>query len=152
MERKTKGDIVVGLCFVAAGLAFLAGAVSLGITGQKGISGLGPGFFPALCASFTIFFGLWIDFDAIRKGSVDFFGTDPEQLSNLKLLAFAAGVFILFLVTWYFVNFYLGVALLCLLYNFAFGRTWKFNLVSTAVIVVLLYFIFERLLSVQFAI
>ena len=61
-------------------------------------------------------------------------------------------VLILFMALWYFLNFYVGVAALCLLYNFAFGRTWKFNLIFSAVILGLLYFIFERLLSVQFTI
>ncbi len=152
MERKSKGDIIVGLCFVVAGLAFLAGGVSLGISGKAAVPGPGPGFFPALCAVFSIFFGLWIAIEAVKKGSVDFFGTDPEQLSNGKLIAFVTAVFILFMALWYFLNFYVGVAALCLLYNFAFGRTWKFNLIFSAVILGLLYFIFERLLSVQFTI
>ena len=152
MNKKIWGDTITGLCFIIFGLAFLAGSIALGIGPHKQVPGPGPGFFPALCAGFTIFFGIWVVYEAIKKGSADFFGNDPEQLSNIKLIAFTVLVFVIFMGIWYFVTFYLGIVALCLICNRAFSRSWKFNVIFSIVVTGLLYLVFERLLSVQFEI
>ena len=150
MGNKKRADIVVGLCFIFAALCFLVPSLKLGIVGPEAIPGPGAGFFPALCACFTIFFGLWIIYDALRKGSVDFFGDDAEQRSNLKIIALVVAIFALFVLLWLFVDFFLATAVLCLLFNKAFGRSLKFNLIFTLVYVALLYGVFVHLLDIQF--
>lgn len=150
MSNKPKADIVIGFCFIFAALLFLVPSIGLGILGPSSLPGPGAGFFPMVCSSFVIFFGLWIIMDAVKKGSVDLFGSDPEQLGNLKIMGFIILVFLLFVVVWLFVDFFLATAILCLLFNKAFGRSLKFNLIFTAVYVALLYGIFVYLLDIQF--
>ena len=148
---KLKGDPLLGLCFVIFGLIFLMPSIEYGIASPKGLPGPGAGFFPLVTSSFTIFFGLWVIFDAVKNGSVDFFGHDAEQRSNFKIIFLLIATFCVFLAIWYFINFFLGIAILCLAFNFIFGRTLVFNLIFTVVIVLLLYGIFEKLLYIQFA-
>lgn len=151
MGKKSKGDLIVGTAIILVGLLFFVSSIRLGLKGPEGISGPGSGFFPFICSAFTMFFGAWIVFDSIRKGSVDFFGQDPEQHANFKTIYKLIAAFAVFLLIWLFVDFFLGVALLCLFLNYNFGRTWKFNIIFTAILVALLYGVFDRLLDIQFA-
>lgn len=152
MWNKPKADIIVGFCFIFAALAFFIPSIKLGISGPVAIPGPGAGFFPALTSGFTIFFGLWIILSAIKKGSVDFFGQDPEQYANFKIIAFIVAIFCLFVLLWLFIDFFLATAILCLCFNKAFGRSWKFNIIFSAVYVALIYGIFVYLLDVTFTI
>lgn len=152
MEKKPKADIIVGFCFIFAAVAFLIPSFQLGISGPEAIPGPGAVFFPAVCAIFTIFFGAWIILSAVKSGSVDFFGKDPEQLANIKIITFIVAIFILFVLLWYFIDFFLATVLLCLGFNKAFGRSWKFNIIFSAVYVALIYGIFVQLLDITFTI
>ena len=150
MGNKLKADIVVGFCFIFAAVAFFIPSLKLGIVGPEAIAGPGPGFFPAVCSVFTAFFGMWIILDAVKKGSADFFGTDLEQRSNFKIIAFVTAIFVAFVLIWAYADFFLATALLCLAFNKAFGRSLKFNVIFTLLYVVLLYGVFVMLLDVRF--
>ncbi len=151
MWDKFKGDPLMGFIFVIFGLIFLVPGIGYGLSSPGGLPGPGAGFFPTITSALTVFFGLWIIYDGLKKGSVDYFGQDPEQRSNFKIIAVVCAAFIAFLLIWVYINFFLGIAMLSLFYNFIFKRTWKFNLIFTVVLTGMLYVVFERLLYIQFA-
>lgn len=151
MLEKLKGDPLMGLIFVIFGIVFLIPSLGYGLSSPRGLPGPGAGFFPAITSGFTIFFGLWIIYDALKKGSVNYFGHDPEQHKNFKIIAVLSAGFIVFLLLWLYVNFYLGIGLLSVFYNYLFGRSIKFNLIFTLLLLGLLFGVFENLLYVQFA-
>ena len=149
--QKLKGDPLMGFLVVIFGLLFFVPGLGYGLSSPGNLPGPGAGFFPVITSGLTICFGLWIIYDGLKKGSVDYFGSDPEQRANFKILAIVCLAFVVFLLIWLFIKFFLGIALLSLFYNFIFGRTWKFNLIFSLVLTALLYGVFEKLLYIQFA-
>lgn len=150
MFDKLKGDPIMGLLLIAFGLLFLIPSLDLGLLAPKGIAGPGAGFFPAVTSSFVIFFGIWIIYDAIKVKNTKYFEDDAELSANFKILFLVVLGFIVFLLIWYFINFFLGIAILCLFYNYLFKRSIVFNVIFTLIFVALLYGVFEKLLYIQF--
>lgn len=148
--NKLKGDPLVGFVIVIFGLAFLFPSIGYGLMSPKGLPGPGAGFFPLITSSFTIFFGLWVMVDALKNGGANYFGDDTEQRSNFKVIFSLIAIFTVFAFIWYFINFYLGIAVLSVAFNYIFGRTWVFNLIFTVIIEALLFGIFEQVLYIQF--
>lgn len=155
---KGNGDAIIGLIFVITGLVFLIPSIGYGLLPPPNLFGLGAGFFPTVTSSFVIFFGLWIIFNALSKGSMVYFeGVDDARCKG-KIMFFMLVIFVLFLTLWVVVDkfvgsslgFFVGIATMILIFNHIFGRTLKFNLIFTAVFVGLLYGIFYELLYIQF--
>ncbi len=156
--NKANGDAVIGCLFVAAGILFLIPAIGYGLLPPPNLFGLGAGFFPTVTSSFVIFFGLWIIFNALRKGSVVYFAGQNNLKIKFRIMMTMLVVFVLFLATWVLVEtyiatsmgFFAGIAMMIFIYNFIFGRTLKFNLIFTTLFVGLLWIIFYKLLYIQF--
>jgi len=99
-----------------------------------------------------MFWGALIVIRSLKHGSVDFFGSDPEQRSHLKKIGCVVLAFAAFTLLWVFTEFFIAAAVLCLLLNLIFRRSLKFNLIFTVAYIGLLYLIFEKLLDIQFTI
>ena len=142
----------MGVIVMIFGLIFFIPSIKLGIIADSstGIPGPGAGFFPFITSAFVIFFALWVIFKSVKQGSVDYFGDDPEQLVNIKIVFLEGAAFIIFMFIWRFVSFFAGIFLICLFLNWLFGRTWKFNIIFSVVFTALLYVVFEQLLYIQF--
>lgn len=155
---KANGDAVLGCLFVAAGVLFLIPAIGYGLLPPPNLFGLGAGFFPTVTSSFVIFFGLWIIFNALRKGSVIYFEGQDDLRRKFKIMITMLLIFILFLVIWILVEtyvatsygFFVGIAMMILVYNHLFGRSLKFNFIFTLIFVGLLWGIFYHILDIQF--
>ncbi|SFS72324.1 Tripartite tricarboxylate transporter TctB family protein [Succinivibrio dextrinosolvens] len=155
---KGNGDAIIGGLFVLAGLAFLVPAIGYGLLPPPGLFGLGAGFFPTVTSAFVIFFGLWIVYDAISKGSSIYFQGEEDLKRKGKIMAFMFAVFVSFLALWVIVDrfmessmgFFVGCSAMLLTFNHIFGRTLKFNIIFTAIFIGLLYGIFYKLLYIQF--
>lgn len=155
---RANGDAVLGCLFVAMGMLFLIPAIGYGLLPPPNLFGLGAGFFPTVTSSFVIFFGLWIIYNALRKGSVIYFAGQDDLRRKFKIMMTMLLVFILFLLIWILVEtyiatsvgFFAGIAMMIFVYNWLFSRSLKFNLIFTLLFVGLLWGIFYYLLDIQF--
>ncbi len=155
---KGNGDAIIGLLFVIVGAVFLIPSIGYGLLPPPNLFGLGAGFFPTVTSSFVIFFGLWIIFNALTRGSQLYFQGVEDVKRKAKIMFFMLFVFVMFLTLWVVVDkfigsslgFFVGITAMILIFNHIFGRTLKFNLIFTIIFVGLLYGIFYELLYIQF--
>jgi len=116
----------------------------------------GGGFFPVLLGLLLGVLGTVLFVKGlINKGSVTYFQLDAEVKSNLIKIGKTTVFIVIFFIVWQstkrsFPSFIPSIALLSLVLNKTFGRSLKFNLIYTSVLVLFLYVSFVVGFSVQF--
>ena len=156
MKKILKGDTIPGI------VATLFGAFVLFLTltgenmailiAKKRGSIPGPGFFPFLCAVFTLVFGIALIIRGIRQnGTVSYFAMTDEMRGNIKTALLVLVGLICFLVLWKLTNLFIVLVFAYAVYlNVLFKRSWVFTIVFSVVITAFIYLLFMRGFSVTF--
>ena len=150
--NKWNADAIMGVLIAAFGLTFLVPALGYGLLPPPNLFGLGAGFFPTVTSVMVIFFGLWTSYNALKNGSVVFFAGQDDVSGKFKLMLALLGLYAAFLLLWYCLDFFVGIAVLLLGSNLLFGRTLRFSVIFTAVLTALLWVAFYKLLDINFSI
>ena len=150
-----KGDTIPGIITVLFGLLFVvATAVNPQLTAvSKTSDGVpGAGFFPYLLGFSTMVLGALSVLRGLRqKGQVQYINLDEETKQNLKTLALSVLGLVVFLVFWKLTSqFMICMLVLCLYLNWLFQRSWKFNIIYSAVFTAFIYLTFKVGFSIQF--
>ena len=158
-----KGDTIPGLVSAAFGGIVLA----LTLTGKNMQiapsmmtgNAPGPGFFPVICSSLLVIFGILLFIRGLRqKGTVNYFVITDEIRGNIKVaLAVFAGLVVM-LIAWKLLSplfdyaFILCAFVFAVYLNVLFKRSKLFTVLFSLGITALIYFMFMKGFSVTFKI
>lgn len=158
-----KGDTIPGLVSAAFGGIVLA----LTLTGKNMQiapsmmtgNAPGPGFFPVICSSLLVIFGILLFIRGLRqKGTVNYFVMTDEIRGNIKVaLAVFAGLVVM-LIAWKLLSplfdyaFILCAFVFAVYLNVLFKRSKLFTVLFSLGITALIYFMFMKGFSVTFKI
>ena len=158
-----KGDTVPGLVTAVLGGTVLA----MTLTGKNmqivpsRLTGNapGPGFFPVICASLLLIFGILLFIRGLRQnGAVNYFVITDEIRGNIKVALAAFGGLVAMLVAWkllspLFKYAFITCAFVYAVYlNILFKRSKLFTILFSIGITALIYFMFMEGFSVTFKI
>lgn len=112
----------------------------------------GAGFFPYLMGSICILLGLVLAVRGMMRGNAGQADeTKVEGWDNRRKLLLCIAAIVVFLLLWVATDqFFIGSILLCLYLNHLFERSWKFNLIYTALFCTFVYVVFTYGFSIQF--
>ena len=156
MKKNLKGDLIPGIVATLFGaivlILTLTGSDMAILVAKKRGSIPGPGFFPFLCAAFTIVFGIALTIRGLRQnGTVNFFELTDEMRGNIKIAALVLAGLICFLVLWKLTNWFIPLVFVYAVYlNVLFKRNWVFTIIFSIIITAFIYFLFVRGFSVMF--
>ena len=155
MKKLMKGDFVPGIVAVAFGLLILyftlTGENMAILIAKKRGSVPGPGFFPVLCASLTILFGICLTIRGIRQSGVNYFALTDEMRGNIKTALLVLLGLICFLVVWKLTNLFVPLVFVYAVYlNLLFKRSIRFTIIFSVVLTAFIYLLFVRGFSVTF--
>jgi len=156
MKKNLKGDLIPGIVATLFGVVVLiltlTGSDMAILVAKKRGSIPGPGFFPFLCAAFTIVFGIALTIRGLRQnGTVNFFELTDEMRGNIKIAALVLAGLICFLVLWKLTNWFIPLVFVYAVYlNVLFKRNWVFTIIFSIIITAFIYFLFVRGFSVMF--
>lgn len=166
-------DISFGVVFAVVAAIFMVGAWQLGFESSKdGVPG--SGVFPFAISLLVFALSIVLIVNALRKikpGTPSPFKLDAETRSNLRPFVLTVVGLLCFLGLWYlsplrlldmankesvfYFNDYafeLAAFLFSIYLNRVFGRTWKFTLIMSTILILTVHFCFTRLLYIQFVI
>lgn len=158
-----KGDTIPGLVSAAFGGIVL----TLTLTGKNMQiapsmmtgNAPGPGFFPVICSSLLLIFGILLFIRGLRqKGSVNYFVITDEIRGNIKVALAAFAGLVVMLIAWKLLSplfdyAFITVAFLYAVYlNVLFKRSPLFTVLFSLGITALIYFMFMEGFSVTFKI
>ena len=114
----------------------------------------GQGFFPLICASFLVIFGVVLTIRGLLDGSKaegNEENSTPEIKENIKNLLFVGGGLVVALAAWKITNQFLA-CIFCysVFLNRVFKRSWLFTAIFSLCMVGLIYFMFVRGFSTTF--
>lgn len=99
-----KGDTIPGIFSLIIGgftLIYIHQNPKMVVLGGTDGAGVGPGFFPFICAVALIICGVLLTIRGIRQhGEVDYFMLTEEKKNNLKIGALLTGFILIFLIAW----------------------------------------------------
>ncbi len=150
-----KGDTIPGVITMLFGLLFVAATAAnpkLTAISQTSDGVPGAGFFPYLLGFGVMILGALLVIRGLRqKGQVQYINLEEETKQNLKILALSVLGIVVFLAFWKLTGqFIIGMLILCLYLNRLFQRSWKFNIIYSAVFTAFIYFTFFVGFSIQF--
>ena len=158
-----KGDTVPGLVTAVLGGTVLA----MTLTGKNmqivpsRLTGNapGPGFFPVICASLLLIFGILLFIRGLRQnGAVNYFVITDEIRGNIKVALAALGGLVVMLIMWKLLSplfkyaFITCAFLYSVFLNVLFKRSKLFTVLFSLGITALIYFMFMEGFSVTFKI
>lgn len=158
-----KGDTIPGLVSAIFGGIVLA----LTLTGKNMQiapsmmtgNAPGPGFFPVICASLLLIFGILLFIRGLRqKGTVNYFVMNDEIRGNIKVALAAFAGLVVMLIAWKLISpmfdyAFITCAFLYAVYlNVLFKRSALFTVLFSLGITALIYFMFMKGFSVTFKI
>jgi len=156
-----KGDTIPGLVSAAFGGIVLA----LTLTGKNMQiapsmmtgNAPGPGFFPVICSSLLLIFGILLFIRGLRqKGAVNYFVITDEIRGNIKVALAAFAGLVVMLIAWKLLSPLFDYAFITCAFLFAvylnvlFKRSKLFTILFSLGITALIYFMFMEGLSVTF--
>lgn len=150
-----KGDTIPGIFSLAVGiftLVYIVRNPKMVIVDESVIGGVGPGFFPFICAAALIVCGILLVLRGVRQnGTVDYFRMTPERRENLKTVGMLALLILLLLAAWKIS----GLFFVCLpVYIFAVNRLLKrsmrFTVLFTVGMTAFIYVLFRMGFSIRF--
>lgn len=150
-----KGDTIPGIFSIVIGLftlIYIFQNPKMVIVGGEVIGGVGPGFFPFVCAVALILCGVLLCLRGIRqKGTVDYFQLTEERKENLKTVALLVLLILLLLVAWKISRmFFLCLPVYIFAVNKLLKRSTKFTILFTIGMTVFIYGLFRLGFSVRF--
>ena len=156
MKKNLKGDLIPGIVSTLFGVLVLiltlTGSDMAILIAKKRGSVPGPGFFPFLCASLTVIFGIALTIRGLRQnGAVNFFDLTDEMRGNIKTAALVLLGLVCFLVIWKLTSLFIPLVFVYAVYlNVLFKRSWKFTIIFSIIITAFIYLLFMRGFSVTF--
>ncbi len=147
-----KSNIAFGSIFAAIGVVFVIGALRLGLSSPTSDGVPGAGFFPFIIALVVLALGLGLVISSIISpdGRPSPFRMDAEQRENLRPFVLTIVALFGFFVLWYLIRFEVAAFVFCIFLNKVYKRSWLFTIVFSVILVSVTYFIFNRLLFIQF--
>ena len=115
-------------------------------------SGVGPGFFPFICAAALTILGLLLFLKGVREnGSVDYFALTEEKKKNLIMVACMAAFIVVFLILWKVTKrFFIILPIYSFAINMLFKRSLLFSVVFAAAITAAIYGLFGVGFTIRF--
>ena len=150
-----KGDTIPGIFSLAIGALVLLYTLShprMVVWGDAARGGVGPGFFPFICSSLLVFFGILLIFRGIReKGLVDYFQITPERKQNLKVVGLLVLLITLMLARWKLSElFFLCLPIYCFAVNKTLKQSTRFSILFTIGMTAFIYGLFRIAFSIRF--
>ena len=115
-------------------------------------SGVGPGFFPFICAAALTILGLLLFLKGVREnGSVDYFALTEEKKKNLIMVACMAAFIVVFLILWKVTKrFFIILPIYSFAINMLFKRSLLFSVVFAVAITAAIYGLFGVGFTIRF--
>ena len=115
-------------------------------------SGVGPGFFPFICAAALTILGLLLFLKGVREnGSVDYFALTEEKKKNLIMVACMAAFIVVFLILWKVTKrFFIILPIYSFAINMLFKRSLLFSVIFAAAITAAIYGLFGVGFTIRF--
>ena len=150
-----KGDTIPGMVSVAIGvltLIYIWANPKMVVMSADTYGGIGPGFFPFVCAVALILFGGVMVLNGIKQnGTVDYFQMDAERKENLKQVGMLALLCALMLLAWKVSKmFFLCLPVYVFAMNKLLKRSWLFTILFTVGMTVFIYGLFRVGFSIRF--
>ena len=150
-----KGDTIPGMVSVAIGvltLIYIWANPKMVVMSAGTYGGIGPGFFPFVCAVALILFGGVMVLQGIKQnGTVDYFQMDAERKENLKQVGMLALLCALMLLAWKVSKmFFLCLPVYVFAMNKLLKRSWLFTILFTVGMTVFIYGLFRVGFSIRF--
>lgn len=151
-----KGDLIPGLVSTAAGAVVLVYTLTeknMTILASQATGHVpGPGFFPVICSSLLLLFGILLTIKGVlQKGKVSYFQITPEIKENIKIALSAFALLVLMLIAWKVTDqFIVCLFVYSITMNKLFKRSWLFSIVFSVLLVGLVYFMFIKGFNVTF--
>jgi len=148
-----KNNLVAGVLSAIAGLLFFLQALQYGFFSITSDGVPGAGFFPAIVSGILIVSAIVMIIRTIYTHSDKrYFKLDPDQRKNIRPYVLTLAGIIGLLILWHLTNFYLAAIVYSLFINWVYGRTIRFNLIYTAVVMSVIYAAFTWGLNISFRI
>ena len=150
-----KGDTIPGIVSVVIGvftLIYIWANPKMVVMSAGTYGGIGPGFFPFVCAVALILFGGVMVLQGIKQnGTVDYFQMTPERKENLKQVGMLALLCALMLLAWKVSKmFFLCLPVYVFAMNKLLKRSWLFTILFTVGMTVFIYGLFRVGFSIRF--
>ena len=150
-----KGDTIPGIFSILMGvltLGYIYTHEKMVITSAGTYGGIGPGFFPFVCAVALIICGVILVLRGIKQnGTVDYFQLTPERKQNLKQVGLLAGLIFLMLLAWTVSKmFFLCLPIYVFAVNKLLKRSWLFTILFTVGMSLFIYGLFRVGFSIRF--
>ena len=150
-----KGDTIPGIFSLAIGLLTLIYILQnpkMVIVGDNAIGGVGPGFFPFICAVALIVCGVLLSLRGVRQnGTVDYFQLTEEKKENLKTVGLLLLFILVLLLAWKISQmFFLCLPVYIFAVNKLLKRSTKFTILFTVGMTLFIYGLFRMGFSIRF--
>ena len=150
-----KGDTIPGIFSLIIGgftLIYIHQNPKMVVLGGTDGAGVGPGFFPFICAVALIICGVLLTIRGIRQhGEVDYFMLTEEKKNNLKIGALLSGFILIFLIAWKISEmFFLILPVYVFAVNKLFRRSMIFSLLFTIGMTLFVYGLFAKGFTIRF--
>lgn len=150
-----KGDTIPGIFSVLVGvltMIYIFTNEKMVVMNAETYGGIGPGFFPFVCAAALILFGVIMIVQGIKQnGTVDYFQMTPEKKENLKLVGMLALFCLIMLLAWKVTKmFFLCLPIYIFAMNRLLKRSWLFTILFTAGMTLFIYGLFRMGFSIRF--
>lgn len=150
-----KGDTIPGIFSLIIGgftLIYIHQNPKMVVLGGTDGVGVGPGFFPFICAVALIICGVLLTIRGIRQhGEVDYFMLTEEKKNNLKIGALLTGFILIFLIAWKISEmFFLILPVYVFAVNKLFRRSMIFSLLFTIGMTLFVYGLFAKGFTIRF--
>lgn len=150
-----KGDTIPGIFSTVLGiltLIYIWQNPKMVVLGGTDGAGVGPGFFPFICAVALIVCGIMLTLRGIRQNAtVDYFMLTDEKKKNMKMAGLLAFCILIFLIVWKISErFFLILPVYVFVVNKLFKRSTIFALLFTVVMTVFVYGLFGMGFSIRF--
>lgn len=150
-----KGDTIPGIFSLVLGLATLIYNLmnpKMAIFGGTDGAGVGPGFFPFICAVALIICGVLMIIRGIKQnGTVDYFQMTEEKKKNLMTVGLLAVFILIYLVAWKISKmFFVILPIYTFAVNKLFKRSTKFSLIFAVGMTIFVYGLFGMGFHIRF--
>ena len=150
-----KGDTIPGIFSVLFGvliLAYIKTNEKMVVMSADTYGGIGPGFFPFVCAVALIICGVLLVLRGIKQnGTVDYFQLTPERKENLKSVAMLAALVFIMLLAWKVSKmFFLCLPIYVFAVNKLLKRSWLFTILFTVGMTLFIYLLFRVGFHIRF--
>ena len=146
-----KDDIYIGIATALTGMFFLVMSLPMGLFEKNGIPS--AGLFPVFVSSGLILFSLLLIYKGFTSEDMTgYWHLMDFQKDNLRMFLLSLAGILIFMLVWKYIHFTPAIYFLSLFLNWAYKRSWKYNLIFTAVFVTLIIISFEKIMMVQFSV